>query len=434
MIPKEIAFQLVQLKEKVKTYSSIQRSLDVAERRDEVDEIKEAVENVNIEIADLTKKVNNILVDGLISEFNSEHWFEDRKDKTVFSEPNPRLVYEEEQRELERQRKIKENKEKQEIERQKKVAEEKARQERVEYLKHLKTKRIEEYQNLCYYGPDDFDKVQQLIKDGFDIKQDGKIYDLSTLINLGRSLKFIEFLIEAGMKVNEDELQELERQRKIAEEKVKQKLEDIERQRQIEEEKIRQKLEDIERLKQIEEENTKKQLEESKKKLKAKGIEEFLNLCNYGPDDIDKVQRLIINGLDFTQSNVCPSIPKLLAKGRSMKFIKYLVAEGMKITTSDIIYCIYSKSNYNSEEFLNVLISAKNIDQEAAEMAKASLKQRAEEQRLILEQLEKQLKQKAEDQRLILEQENKLAKLKAITNGKFDSFYNLLKEGDLDDP
>lgn len=46
MIPKEIAIQLVQLKEKVKTYSSIQRSLDVQERREEVDEIKDAVEHI----------------------------------------------------------------------------------------------------------------------------------------------------------------------------------------------------------------------------------------------------------------------------------------------------------------------------------------------------------------------------------------------------
>lgn len=246
MIPKEIVFQLIQLKEKVKTYSSVQRSMDVSERRDEVDEIKEVVENVNIEIADLSKNVNNILVDGLISKFDIENWFEVLKDKSRFHEPNPREIYEEEQKELERQRK---------------VAEEKARQEREEYQKKLKTKRIEEYKNLCYYGPDDFDKLQQLIKDGFDIKQDGKIYDLSTLIDLGRSLEFIEFPIEAGMKVNEDELQELERQRKIAEEKVKQKLEDIERQRQIEEEK------------------TKKQLEEFKKKLKTNVIGSISVTC-----------------------------------------------------------------------------------------------------------------------------------------------------------
>lgn len=382
MIPKEISIQLVQLKEKVKTYSSVQRSLDVAERRDEVDEIKDAVENANNEIVDLSKKVNNILVDGLISKFEIENWFEELKDKSDFPEPNPREIYEEEQRVLERQRK---------------VAEEKARQEREEYQKKLKTKRIEEYQNLCYYGPDDFDKVQQLIKDGFDIKQDGRIYDLSTLFNLGRSLKFIEFLIETGMKVNEDEQQELENIVKLEEEKAK------------------------------------RQFEESQKIIQTRRIEEFLNLCNYGPDDIDKVQKLIIDGLDLTKSNVCPSIPKLLAKGRRMKFIKYLVAEGMKITTPDILYCINSKSNYNSEEFLNVLISAKNIDQEAAEMVNTVLKEKAEEQRLNLEKLEKQLKQKAEDKRLLLELENNVVKLKAVTHGKYDSFYNLLKEGDLED-
>lgn len=382
MIPKEIAFQLVQLKEKVKTYSSIQRSLDVAERRDEVDEIKEVVENVNIEIADLTKQVNNILVDGLISKFEIENWFEGLKDKSDFHEPNPREIYEEEQKEQERQRK---------------VAEEKARQERVEYLKHLKTKRIEEYQNLCYYGPDDFDKVQQLITDGFDIKQDGKIYDLSTLFNIGRSLKFIEFLIEAGMKVNEDELQELERQRQIAEEKVKKKLEDIEKQ------------------KKVEEENAIREAEEYQKRLQNEIIDEFRTIWYHGPENIERVQKLITYGLDITQPMVCPTLTNLIIRGRSMQFIMFLIGVGLKITQADIEYCLKSRSEYNSIKFLEILIAAKIIDPYARGMAKSALKQ------------------KEDAQKLILEQENKLAKLKALTQGKFDSFYNLLKEGDLDD-
>lgn len=76
MIPKKIALQLVQLKEKVKTYSSIQRSLNVAERRDEVDEIKEAVENVNIEIAEMIKNMDNILGDRMLSKFEIENWLQ----------------------------------------------------------------------------------------------------------------------------------------------------------------------------------------------------------------------------------------------------------------------------------------------------------------------------------------------------------------------
>ena len=195
MIPKEIALQLTQVKEKVKTYSFIQRSLDVAERRDEVDEIKDTVDNVNNEIADLTKQVNNILVDGLIAKFEIDSWVEGLKIKTDFHELNPRLVFEEEQRELERQKKITEEKTKQELE---------------EFNQELKTERLKEYQDLCFNGPDDFYKIRRLINKGFDIAQEGRIYDLSTLISRGRSLEFISFLIEAGMKINEEEKQNLQ--------------------------------------------------------------------------------------------------------------------------------------------------------------------------------------------------------------------------------
>lgn len=62
MIPKEIALQLVQLKDKVKTYSAVQRTLDVSARRDEVDEIKSAVEKINNAVADLAAKMDTILV------------------------------------------------------------------------------------------------------------------------------------------------------------------------------------------------------------------------------------------------------------------------------------------------------------------------------------------------------------------------------------
>lgn len=375
MIPKEIAFQLVELKEKSKTYSAIQRSY-------KIDEIRADVTRINNEITGLTRNVNNTLTDGLISKFEIDNWFAGLKDKSDFAESNPRLVYEEEQQELERQRK---------------VAEEIARQERVEYLKHLKTKRIEEYQNLCYYGPDDFDKVQQLIQDGFDIKQDGKIYDLSTLINLGRSLKFIEFLIEAGMKVNEDEIQELERQKKIAEEKVKKKLEDIKKQ------------------KKVEEENAIRGAEEYQKRLQNEIIDEFRTIWCNGPDNIERVQKLITYGLDITQPMVSPTLTNLIIRGRSMQFILFLIGVGLKINQADIQYCLKSNSEYNSIKFLEVLIGAKIIDPYARGMATSALKQ------------------KEDAQRHILEQENKLAKLKEVTQGKFDSFFNLLKYGDLDD-
>ena len=386
MIPKEIALQLTQVKEKVKTYSFIQRSLAVYERRDEVDEIKEILENVNSEISVLTKKTDNILVDGLISKFEIDSWVEGLKIKTDFHELNPRLVFEEEQLELERQKKITEEKTKQELE---------------EFNQELKTERLKEYQDLCFNGPDDFYKIRRLINKGFDIAQEGRIYDLSTLISRGRSLEFISFLIEAGMKINEEEKQNLQYRINI--------------------EQIR----------------AKNVIEEYQKKLKKRRDDEFKTIWYYGPDDIDKVQQLLINGLDIFQVDESPSIKYLIARGRGIKFIKFLISAGLKITIQDFEFCLKNNSIYNSPEFVNFILSAKNIDQKTIVMAKAALKQKEEDdhaEKLAWELTSKvSLKQKEEDERILLEQESILSKLKELTQGKYNSFYKLLKDGNINE-
>lgn len=254
MIPKEIATRLVHLKEKAKTYSSIQRSLDVSERRDEVNEIKAAVENANAAIADLAKKTDNILVSGMISNFEIDRWFEDLKDKTIFSEPNPRLVYEEEQRELERQRKLSEEKEKQEIERQRKlteeakqeiekqrklaeekqseverqreiekerekrrqdeierqkqVEEEKAKKEAEEHQKKLKAQRIEEFKKMCLYRfGEDINRLKELIDEGLNINEIEDFDCLESCISWNPNLPFIKYLVDSGAIVKSKHLE-----------------------------------------------------------------------------------------------------------------------------------------------------------------------------------------------------------------------------------
>lgn len=284
MIPKEIAFQIVRLKEKVKIYSSMQRSLDVQGRRNKVDEIKVVAEKVNTDIADLSFSVDNILVDGLISKFEIDNWFEGLKDKTIFHEPNPRGIYENEQNELERKRK---------------EAEEIARLEIEDFQNELREERIRVFRSLCYDGPESYKQVQDLIENGLDVKQVGRIYDMSTLIERGRSSRFIKFLIESGMKVNEDE--------------------------QIE----------LEILIETEKEKAKRQIEESQKKLKERRNEEFKTIWYNGPGDIYKVQKLINDGFDITQANVGPSVRNLISRGRSMNFIKFLITAGLKITNQD---------------------------------------------------------------------------------------------------
>lgn len=384
MIPKEITSELVDLKEKAQAYSLIQRSLDAEGKRNEVYEIKAEVDRINKDVSNLSNKLNNILVDGLISKFDSDNWFESLKDKNDFPEPNPRILYEEEQQEIEKQRKI---------------VEEKTKKETEELHQVLKAERLKQYQELCFNGPDDVVKVRRLINDGFNIREDGRIYDLSTLISRGRSLGFISFLVETGMKINEEEQQDLQYRINIEQTKAK------------------------------------NIIEEYQKKLKERRNDEFKTIWYYGPEDIYKVQKLINDGFDITQANVGPSIRNLISRGRSMKFIKYLITAGLKITFQDFEFCLKSNSSYNAPDFINFLLSAKNIDQDTIVMVKAALKKKEEEEQaeqLAREQTAKAaLKQKEEEERILLEQESKLNKLKELTQGKYNSFYKLLKDGDI---
>lgn len=72
MIPKEIANQLVQLKEKAKTYSTNQNSLLNFEKRDAVDELKKDVNNLYEQLTQLFGNIDTILLGGLIANFEIE--------------------------------------------------------------------------------------------------------------------------------------------------------------------------------------------------------------------------------------------------------------------------------------------------------------------------------------------------------------------------
>ena len=370
----------------------------MSERRDQVDVIKSAVEKANNEIVDLSKKVDNLLVDGLITNFLIDNWFEGLKDKSDFSELNPRVVYEEEQREIERQRKI---------------VEEKARQELEEKEERQKSERIETFQKLLVIEPEDPGKIRQLIKDGFNIEQDVHVTDLAWLFYHGRSLSFIEFLIEAGMKINEIDQQELDRQRKLAKERVKQKHEETERQKKFEEEKAKREVEDyqkrlederkakqeeierqlrkteiedrqkreelekqkmndeesarqkqreIERKRQVAEEIVKKQAEEHQKRLKAQRIEEFKKMCLYGyGEDINRLKELIDEGLNINEIEDSDCLESCISWKKSLPFIQLLVDSGVLVKNKHIEYC-YTNKLYG---IISILEKAKNIEDDA---------------------------------------------------------------------
>lgn len=213
MIPEEISIQINQLKERVKTYSSLQRWMTIQEKRDAIDEIKGEVGEIVEKIDELLESTDNILTEGLVSDFNVENWFETLKDYSEFTEPNPRLVFEEKQRQI----RLQEEREKQEFELQRRelerlrhVEEEKERlanEERNRLIElERKQRQIAEFNVLCYNGPDDIQKLQELLSGGLDLTNSEKIHGLAKVIERGRSLIFIKYLVDAGMIVTKQDI------------------------------------------------------------------------------------------------------------------------------------------------------------------------------------------------------------------------------------
>ena len=306
MIPKEIAIQLVQLKEKAKSYSSIQRSLDAQGRRDNVDKFKDEVEKINTKITNLAEKTNNILVDGLITHFEIETWFQGLKDKSVFLETNPRLIYEEEQRELEKQ---------------KKIAEKKAKQE----LEELEWQKMVEAENA--------------IK---EVKEQQK-------------------RLEAQQKEKQEEI---ERQLRDSEVEAQQKREELARQKRKDEESARQKQREIERRRQVAKEKAKKEAEERQKKLQAQRIQEFKEMCQYSfGENIYKLKKLIKEGLDINNIKDFDCLQSCISWGKSLAFIQFLVDSGILVKNKHIEYCYANlKQIKNSASIISILEEAKNIE------------------------------------------------------------------------
>jgi hypothetical protein len=399
MIPKEIANQLVQLKEKAKTYSSIQRTLDVQERRDNVDEIKADVENINAEIADLFEKTDCILVDGFISKIEIENWFEGLKDKSDFLEPNPRIIYEEEQRELEKQRKIAEDRAKrkleeiqrrkdvmrieaerqkrieelrvkhelEEIERQKKIEKENAIKEAEEHQKRLQVQRIEEFRKICINAQsEDIDKLQKLLEKGLDVNGISDFDDISRIVFWTKSFNFIKILVDSGLHIteksvdllwskyrygyNEAELLDLLINTKNIDPSAIKIVKEIVANQKKEKLELKQRNEKLQALKD-----------------QSQRVEDFKWMCQFSSSaDITKLKKLIEEGLNLNSINDFDCLQTCISWGTSLPFIQLLIDSGVLVKNKHIEYC-YTNSKHikNSTFIISILENAKNIESEA---------------------------------------------------------------------
>lgn len=196
MITEEIKIRIDEIKDFLEEFSLNQMFMTTYTRQENKSKINENVKGIHENIGALNLKIDQILLDGIYSNFNFENWFNSVRDNSSFPEINPRLTYLEEQRELEKC-KILDQKRKL------------AAQLEVEGLEGTKIKELREEQRkelkfIYYNGPEDKVKIQYLIDSGYDISD--SIFPLSRMIERGRSMSFIQFLIQKGLRLIDQDL------------------------------------------------------------------------------------------------------------------------------------------------------------------------------------------------------------------------------------
>jgi hypothetical protein len=171
-------------------------------------EIQNKVKEINLILSKFNDNLDAILKN-VNQDFNFELFIDSLISKSVFDEVNPRIIYEEEQRlELIREELIR--KEKEEEQRLKLIREELIRKNEDEAnTKHLNTIGRSIVKNMYYNGPENIDKLILLLKKGYNLSD--SIYPVIRLIERGRTIGFIQFLIQNGLKLNRNDISALKK-------------------------------------------------------------------------------------------------------------------------------------------------------------------------------------------------------------------------------
>jgi hypothetical protein len=190
--------------------------------------IRNKVKEVNTNLIEFNYNLDKLLND-INQDFNFELFIEELKNTSTFDEINPRvqlekankiLKYVEEKKErdrLENERIDKENekykKEKllkeQELLRVKLINRKKIEEETNK--KYLSTIGRDIVKNMYYNGPENIVILNSLLKRGYDFSN--SIYPIIRLIERGRTIGFIKFLIQNGLKLNYNDIVVLKKKR-----------------------------------------------------------------------------------------------------------------------------------------------------------------------------------------------------------------------------
>ena len=100
-------------------------------------------------------------------------------------------------------------------------------------------------------------------------------------------------------------------------------------------------------------------IEENKEAINKTHREYVKSMFYNGPENIEKLEELIIKGYDVSDS-IYPII-RFIERGRTIEFIQFLIGKGMRININDI-KALKENGFFNSIDFLNTVLNAKQID------------------------------------------------------------------------
>jgi hypothetical protein len=361
MLPKQINEDIKTLNEKVSELSVKRNSFTTYQKKIFVDEIKESTFSVNRMLDNLSDAMSKIVLSSPYSNFEVREWFESLKEKVAFSEPNPRLIYEEQQREIEKQLEL-ERRRKIEIEidktRRAKIEEEKAKRDKEIQLELERRRKIEieiaearrakieeeilrvnqrkELKSIYYNGPENREKIQQFIDSGYDISD--SIFPLSRMIERGRTMEFIQFLIQKGLKLNYPDILAFQKAGFFNSQEF---------------------LNSICNSENFNDKRIKSFLVVKQEAIKKKMIDEFMHLCLNGPNDIRRLKKYLEN--DFKISQNVLKLGDLVLSGRDTEFISLLIDAGLRVNYEDF-RILLTKGFLKSQSLVETILQSKNID------------------------------------------------------------------------
>lgn len=164
-------------------YNSFSNSFELTtkEKQARKSEVQNKVKEINLKLNEYNDSLDSILK-GSNKDFYFETFMDSLEDKLTFDEVNPKI---EKELELERLRESEEYK-------------------RKEFVKYINITNRDFVKKMYYNGPEDIEKLRFLIVRGFDVSD--SFYPIIRLIERGRTIGFVKFLIQNGLKLNHNDI------------------------------------------------------------------------------------------------------------------------------------------------------------------------------------------------------------------------------------